>query len=96
MLNVRLNGEDHRAEDGESLLDLLSGVGKDPRTVAIELNGQIVSRSDFSSRKLMAGDRIEIVEFVQGGAVVDESTSVASHGLRIAGNSSRGLVFSDQ
>ncbi len=77
MLNVRLNGEDHAVPADASLLDLLSGLGKDPRVVAIELNGSIVPRGAFGDRRLAAGDRIEIVEFVQGGDGRGESEAEA-------------------
>ena len=39
--------------------------------VAIEHNGQIVSRPAWDSTHLRAGDRMEIVHFVGGGAEVN-------------------------
>lgn len=47
--------------------NLLDDLSKDPRTVAVELNGTILPRGEFPSRVLNDGDRLEIVEFVQGG-----------------------------
>jgi thiamine biosynthesis protein ThiS len=38
-----------------------------PRSVVIELNGEAVAPSEFSSRQLRAGDRLEIVKIVAGG-----------------------------
>jgi len=38
-----------------------------PRSVVVEHNGQAVAPSEFSSRQLQAGDRLEIVKIVAGG-----------------------------
>ena len=38
-----------------------------PRSVVIELNGEAVAPSEFSSRQLHGGDRLEIVKIVAGG-----------------------------
>ena len=38
-----------------------------PRSVVVEHNGEAVAPSEFSGRKLMAGDRLEIVKIVAGG-----------------------------
>ena len=38
-----------------------------PRSVVVEHNGEAVSPSEFSSRRLNAGDRLEIVKVVAGG-----------------------------
>jgi thiamine biosynthesis protein ThiS len=52
---------------GATVLDLLAGLGRDPRTVAVERNGRIVRRADYGGTRLEAGDRLEVVHFVQGG-----------------------------
>ena len=62
-----LNGEARTIAAGETLLDLLAALKRDPRTVAVEKNGRIVPRSEYGAAPLAAGDRIEIVHFVQGG-----------------------------
>ena len=64
---ILLNGEARRLSAGATVLDLLSGLGRDPRTVAVERNGEIVRRSDYGATVLAAGDRLEVVHFVQGG-----------------------------
>ena len=38
-----------------------------PRSVVVEHNGNAVAPSEFSDRKLAAGDRLEIVRIVAGG-----------------------------
>jgi sulfur carrier protein len=66
-LEIVLNGEPHRLPAGSTLLDLVAGLGRDPRTVAVERNGEIVRRPDYAATVLAAGDRLEVVHFVQGG-----------------------------
>ena len=38
-----------------------------PRSVVVELNGEAVAPSEFPSRQLSPGDRLEIVRIVAGG-----------------------------
>jgi thiamine biosynthesis protein ThiS len=38
-----------------------------PRSVVVEHNGEAVAPSEFSRRRLQAGDRLEIVRIVAGG-----------------------------
>jgi sulfur carrier protein len=67
LLEVVLNGEPHRIPEGATVADLVAGLGRDPRTVAVERNGDLVPRARFSETLLGAGDRLEVVHFVQGG-----------------------------
>lgn len=38
-----------------------------PRSVVVEHNGEAVAPSEFTRRRLQAGDRLEIVKIVAGG-----------------------------
>lgn len=38
-----------------------------PRSVVVEHNGEAVAPSEFQSRTVKAGDRLEIVQIVAGG-----------------------------
>ena len=38
-----------------------------PRSVVVEHNGEAVAPSEFSKRRLNAGDKLEIVKIVAGG-----------------------------
>ena len=67
VLDIYINGEPRRLPEGATVLDLLSELGRDPRTVAVERNGDIVRRADYGGTSLAAGDRLEVVHFVQGG-----------------------------
>jgi sulfur carrier protein len=67
LLDVSLNGEPRRVAAGSTVLDLLTELGRNPRTVAVERNGEIVRRADYGVTGLAPGDRLEVVHFVQGG-----------------------------
>ena len=63
---LRVNGEE-RSLAASTLLELLEALGTRPELVAIEHNGEIVPRARFGETPLASGDRVEIVQFVQGG-----------------------------
>ena len=66
-MDVLLNGEPHQVAEGATVADLVAGLGRDPRTVAVERNGDLVPRAQFMETRLEPGDRLEVVHFVQGG-----------------------------
>ena len=67
LLRLQLNGEPYQLPEGATVLDLVAGLGRDPRTVAVERNGDIVRRAEYGATRLEEGDRLEVVHFVQGG-----------------------------
>ena len=64
---IVVNGEPRDVAPGTRLLDLLASLELDPRTVAVEKNGEVLRRATFGDVELQPGDRLEIVRFVQGG-----------------------------
>lgn len=66
-IQIWVNGEATAAAAGLTLATWLEGLGRDPRTVAIERNGVLVPRARFADTPLDDGDRLELVQFVQGG-----------------------------
>ena len=67
MPSILLNGETREVGEGTSVLDLLTEMGRHPRTVAVEHNGDILPRDRYPATVLRDGDRLEVVGFVQGG-----------------------------
>ena len=63
---VIINGEEVDAA-GKLLSDYLNETGYDIQRIAIELNGDIIPKSQYASTCLRDGDRVEIVRFVGGG-----------------------------
>lgn len=66
-VEISLNGEPRSVAAGATVADLLTELGRHPQTVAVEKNGDILPRARYDESPLAAGDRLEIVGFVQGG-----------------------------
>ena len=64
---IVVNGEPRELAPGTRLLDLLASLSLDARAVAVERNGEVLRRAQLGEVQLQAGDRLEIVRFVQGG-----------------------------
>ena len=67
-MHLYVNGEPKSCPDGVSLAEFIAELGMKGDRVAVELNREIVSRSEWVNTKLHHGDRLEIVHFVGGGA----------------------------
>lgn len=67
VLYVTANGEKRAAALPCSLESFLESQGLRPRSVVVELNGEAIAPSEFTTRKLQSGDRLEIVRIVAGG-----------------------------
>ena len=61
------NGKTDRGALPCSLEEFLVAQNFLPRSVVVEHNGEAVAPSEFSQRRLQAGDRLEIVKIVAGG-----------------------------
>ena len=66
-MTVIANGKQIEAELPCTVEAFLVAQGLPPRSVVVEHNGEAVAPSDFSRRRLAAGDRLEIVKIVAGG-----------------------------
>ena len=67
MSQVIANGNPVAAEVPCSLEEFLLAQKLLPRSVVVEHNGEAVAPSEFSRRRLNAGDKLEIVKIVAGG-----------------------------
>ena len=67
MIEITINGDRHKVEQGLSLAELLQNLKLDPTKVAIERNLEIVPKSTYQNINLLRGDRLEIVHFIGGG-----------------------------
>jgi sulfur carrier protein len=66
-MQIQLNGRDFEVPDGATVADLLRQLELLGRRVAVELNLDIVPRSQHGSVCLQAGDRVEVVHAIGGG-----------------------------
>ena len=66
-MDIVLNGEPRSLPAALTVAQLLHAEGLGERRVAVEVNGEIVPRSDHGERALGEGDRLEIVHALGGG-----------------------------
>ncbi len=64
---MKVNGQIEPLKEGQSLYEYLVERNFDPTKVAVERNGDIVSKADYKNVKLGNEDNLEIVRFVGGG-----------------------------
>ena len=63
---VKINGEEKNVQ-GKTVASYLNENGYDIKRVAVELNGDILPKSQYEGTALKDGDSVEIVSFVGGG-----------------------------
>jgi sulfur carrier protein len=66
-MRIQLNGEALELPEGQSVADLLARLDLAGRRVAVELNLDIVPRSQHAATPLRDGDRVEVVHAIGGG-----------------------------
>jgi thiamine biosynthesis protein ThiS len=67
MSTIIANGKEIEAKLPCSIREFLVAQNLPPRSVVVEHNGEAVAPSEFSRRRLNAGDRLEIVKITAGG-----------------------------
>ena len=63
---VKINGEEWNVA-GKTIAEYLATTKYDPKRIAVERNGEIVPKAQYSSTVLQNGDSVEVVSFVGGG-----------------------------
>ena len=68
-MNVTLNGESRRLAERASVRAAVtaSGATDDARGLAVAVDGEVVPRGEWDATELREGQRVEIVQAVQGG-----------------------------
>lgn len=67
MLSIKLNGNAHEIEDNSSVLSAVERFKMEQKGIAIAVNQQIISKSDWASTTLKNNDEILIIKATQGG-----------------------------
>ncbi len=65
---IHVNGESRGVSEGHTVAALLRELDIRTDRVAVELNLEILDRTEFETRNLRDGDRVEILSFIGGGA----------------------------
>lgn len=66
-MQIQINGETKDFVDGLTLLELINQIEMPAQRIAVELNREVVRRSEWDKTLLNDGDKVEIVHFVGGG-----------------------------
>ena len=71
-MNLVINGKKIDTTDGLTVSELLVKEDvKMPEMVSVELNGQILKRSEFETTKLNEDDKVEFLYYMGGGSVAN-------------------------
>ncbi|MGA0937238.1 MAG: sulfur carrier protein ThiS [Sedimenticolaceae bacterium] len=66
-MNISLNGKTHSLADNSSLACLIDALELTGKRIAVEVNDELVPRSEHADCQLNEGDRVEIVQAIGGG-----------------------------
>ena len=66
-MKIYLNGEAREVPDNCTAQQLVETLGMAGKRIAMEINREIVPRSNYASHRLQQDDKIEIVHAIGGG-----------------------------
>jgi sulfur carrier protein len=66
-MRVILNGEPRELDDGATVDAAVQVTGAPDRGVAVAVDGEVVPRGEWTSTELREGQRVEVLQAVQGG-----------------------------
>jgi thiazole synthase len=72
MLQLSINGEPRTVPAPSTVADVLALLHVDQRRVAVEVNRELVPRTEHQRHQLREGDQVEIVTLVGGGEPLDQ------------------------
>ncbi len=67
MISIILNGKDRQVDSNSNIEQLLKILNLENKRLAVEINHEIIPRSDFNSFILKKLDKVEIVQAIGGG-----------------------------
>lgn len=67
-MQIQLNGEAYTLTPGDrTVADLVESLGLTGQRIAVEVNEEIVPRSQHGETRLAEGDQVEVVHAIGGG-----------------------------
>jgi sulfur carrier protein len=67
-VRITVNGKPREIEREMSLPDFLQAHDINPRLVAVAINGDVIPKDQYAAAMVRAGDALEVVRMVGGGA----------------------------
>jgi len=66
-MQIYLNGEEQQISEDTTMSKLLQTLDLGEERFAVEVNEELVPRSNFDQHRLQPGDRVEVVQAIGGG-----------------------------
>ena len=66
-MQIVVNGKQRAVNEGTTLAELLTNLDLNAQHVAVEVNLELVPRTDHAQHRLVEGDSLEVVTIVGGG-----------------------------
>jgi len=66
-MNLKINGKDYNFDEQDVNINFVLKKLNITKSVIIELNGEIISKSEFDKMNLRDNDQMEILYFMGGG-----------------------------
>ncbi|MFT6029825.1 MAG: sulfur carrier protein [Oleiphilaceae bacterium] len=66
-MNITLNGDAFELDKGSKLIDLIAHLDLAGKRYAIEVNEEIIVRSEHETFAISTGDCVEVVQAIGGG-----------------------------
>jgi sulfur carrier protein len=66
-MDIVLNGDRYQLEEGATVGALVEHLALTGRRLAVEVNEEVIPRSQHPGHRLAQGDRVEIVHAIGGG-----------------------------
>ena len=67
MIRIQVNGTEQQLEEELTVVGLLEHLGLQTRYGAVEINKEVIPRSEHAERRIQDGDTVEVIRFVGGG-----------------------------
>jgi len=64
---LRVNGQSHSVPAAATVQALLDELGIADQRLAVEVNEQVIPRSEYATTPLEAGDQVEVIRAIGGG-----------------------------
>jgi len=74
-ITIYLNGKKEDVKDGMNISKLLEAKKIKPEVITVELNEEIIQKSDYQNKPLKANDKLEFVYYMGGGLPFSDKTA---------------------
>ena len=66
-IQIYINGKKKKINISYNLIDILEEYSLKNKLIAIEINQEVIPKSNYKTKKINQNDRIEILELIGGG-----------------------------